>query len=231
VKQRSPSSSRATDDEGNGDPPSSMAIGDTAPESKTRSRASSAMPDVSKGGARLGRIGGKAKASKPAEQAAMQTPKYEDEESTTDEDLANAGKRAKDAPTEKRPSASAKQPPSPAVRSSPPAEKPAKKKLGVIGGTKRNAITKPNAPRKESEGSDDVSQQFLEAGAASRERSAGPSRRSHILPVQTERNVTSKVKTPEPETTAEERADEERLRLKRELEEKARVPTKKKRRF
>jgi hypothetical protein len=130
-------------------------------------------------------------------------------------------------------------PPAAKTTPTPEAPKAKKGKLGQIGGKKKRAETPP--PAGEAQPQPEASK------AATLKRKLGAIGHRHQSPVtkqedgllQTEEAESrgrasvkpEKEKTPQPRETSEERADRKRQQLKRELEEKAKVPVKKKRKF
>ena len=129
-------------------------------------------------------------------------------------------------------------PPSAKTTPAPEAPKPKKGKLGQIGGKKRRAETPPPAPEEPPEASKISlmpkrklgtigNRHHSPAHASKNEEEPPAAEASHgRASVEPERE-----QTPPPRETSEERADKKRLQLKRELEEKAKAPVKKKKKF
>jgi hypothetical protein len=133
--------------------------------------------------------------------------------------------------------------PSPVTASPvPEAPKPKKGKLGQIGGKKKRAETPfpPEAAQPEAKAptSSTTLQPKQKLGVIG-VRYPSPAIGKEDTPLKTEETESrgrasvkpEKEKTPPPRETSEERADRKRLELKRELEEKAKAPVKKKRKF
>jgi hypothetical protein len=124
----------------------------------------------------------------------------------------------------------------------PEVHKPKKGKLGQIGGRKKQAETSPTPeeaqPEAEASTSSTTPKPKRKLGAIGN-RHQSPATGQEGSPLKTEETERrgrasvkpEKEKTPPPRETSEERADRKRLQLKRELEEKAKAPVKKKRKF
>jgi len=132
--------------------------------------------------------------------------------------------------------------PPPAKASPGPEVHKLKGKLGQIGGRKKRAETSPTPeepqPEAEASTSSTTPKPKRKLGAiGNRHQSPATGQEgSPPKPEETERGGKAslkpeKEKTPPPLETSEERADRKRLQLKRELEEKAKAPVKKKRKF
>ena len=121
----------------------------------------------------------------------------------------------------------------------PEAPKPKRAKLGQIGGKKKRAETPPPAeedqPQAETSMSTGTPKRKL-GTIGHRHHSPAPAAKEVKPPVAEASRGRASVKperevTPPPRETSEERADKKRLQLKRELEEKAKAPVKKKKKF
>ncbi|KAG0652194.1 hypothetical protein D0Z07_0813 [Hyphodiscus hymeniophilus] len=119
--------------------------------------------------------------------------------------------------------------------SQPPAEasKPKKGKLGQIGGKKKEATPTPSASQRETPSSQTPVKRKLGA-IGGRNKAVEARNKSPALEAVAEtrgRSVNTEKEKSIPRDTSEERAEKKRRELKRELEEKAKAPVKKKRKF
>ncbi|KAN0093768.1 XLF domain containing protein [Hyaloscypha variabilis] len=128
----------------------------------------------------------------------------------------------------------------PPARTTPAAQapQPKKGKLGQIGGKKRRAETPPPAEEEDAqpETSKTATTPKRKLGViGNRHQSPAAKKENSPLIAEESRGRASakpeREKTPPPRETSEERADKKRLQLKRELEEKAKAPVKKKKKF
>lgn len=122
--------------------------------------------------------------------------------------------------------------PSPS-RSAEEAHKPRKAKLGQIGGRKKEASPSPSVSGNEAPVSPNAIKRKLGA-IGNRQKSPHGEITAAAAGEEEPRGRSVKVdkeRTPPPRETSEERAEKKRLQLKRELEEKAKAPVKKKRKF
>jgi hypothetical protein len=230
----------STDDEDLDAPSQGSKAPDSIPSSQPA--ASILSPKPAK---KIGKVGGKKKIPKP--------PLPADGDSTADETSSPGRKQSPEKQaTPPAPEAAPAKPkrglgkiggkkdlpqPPPVLEPSPPppgqeVPKPKRGKLGQIGGKKKDATPPPPAtpeleisplPRKElgAIGNKNMTPVKVDTPGAAGDEHA-PRGRS----VEPERE-----KTPPPRETSEERADKKRRELKRELEEKAKAPVKKKRKF
>jgi len=132
----------------------------------------------------------------------------------------------------------------PVAKTTPPPEAPKAKKgkLGQIGGNKKRADTPPPPeearPEPEPSTSSTTPKPKRKLGAIGHKHQS-PATKNEESPSKIEENESrerpsvkpEKETTPPPPETSQERADKKRLQLKRELEEKAKAPVKKKRKF
>ena len=193
--------------------------------------------EASKTAKKFGRIGGK-KEVEPAKSPSPPPPA--EDETTDDEEASPPRKRSSGKSSSPEPAANPKfglgkiggrkkaPSPSPSVPSSDEAPQPRRGKLGQIGGKKKESTPTPpssqqsGTPAKRKLGA--IGGRNKNSHAENAAIETDEQRRGRSLKVERE-------KTPPPRETSGEKAEKKRRELKRELEEKAKAPVKKKRKF